>query len=135
VVEPFNSKLDRLVSPLIAVNVPVKLAALDIVCPFIKPLVRVVAVRLPIFPEVEKKFVVEAVVEYKFVVVPLTPVKFCKVEEEVTKRVLVVALPPSKFFATKADGTEPIIFLGDISPSQVGVTLSVPPISTPRYRV
>lgn len=31
VVEPFNNKLDKLVSPLIAVSVPVKLAALDIV--------------------------------------------------------------------------------------------------------
>lgn len=122
VVEPFNSKLERLVRPLIAVRVPVKLAALDMVCPFIKPLVRVVAVRLVIVPAVEKMFDVVA----------FTPVKFCRVVEEVTNRLLVVALPPSKFFATNADGTEPIVFLGDISPSQVGVTLSVPPTSTPK---
>lgn len=74
-------------------------------------------------------------VENMFDVVAFTPVKFCRVVEEVTKRLLVVALPPSRFLATKADGTDPIIFLGDISPSHVGVTLSVPPISTPKYSV
>lgn len=72
---------------------------------------------------------------YKLVVVPFCAVKFCRVVEEVTRRLVVVALPPSKFLATKADGTEPMIFLGVISPSHVGVTLSVPPTSTPRYRV
>lgn len=66
--------------------------------------------------------------------VALVKVKACKVEEEVTRRFVVVALPPSRFLATKAAGTEPMSFLGDISPSQDGVPL-VPPISTPKYNV
>ena len=106
----------------------------------INPEVIAVAVRDPILPEVAKRFVDEARVENKlvlvaFVVVAFTPVEFCRVVEEVTRRLVVVALPPSRFLATKADGTEPMIFLGVISPSHVGVTLSVPPTSTPRYRV
>ena len=59
---------------------------------------RTVAVSAPMFPDVEKRLVEEAVVandevEVAFVVVAFTPVKFCKVVEEVTRRFVVVALP------------------------------------------
>ena len=57
-------------------TVPVKLAAEEIFCPLIRPDVIVVAKRL-----VEEATVAKNVVEVELVVVLLTPVKFCNVEE------------------------------------------------------
>ncbi len=70
VVEPVNSRLERVVRPPVAVIVPVKLAALDIVWPLIGP-----AVRVPMLPEVEKRLVDEAVVENRLVVVALVAIR------------------------------------------------------------
>ncbi len=64
VVEPVSNRLERVVRPPVAVIVPVKLDALDIVCPLIGP-----AVRVPMLPVVEKRFVEDAVVLKRDVVV------------------------------------------------------------------
>ena len=68
VVEPDKRRLEREVSPPVAVKVPVKLAAEDIVCEFMSPEVIVPEVKLPNteVPEVrlvEKRLVDDAVVE------------------------------------------------------------------------
>ena len=63
VLDPFNRRLESVVRPAVAVNVPVKLAALDIVWPLINPEVIRPAVKLPMLPLVEKRLVELAVVE------------------------------------------------------------------------
>jgi hypothetical protein len=72
--EPVSSRFESVVSPPVAVTVPVKLAADDIVWPLIRPEVSVPAVSVPILPDVEKRFVLEAVLEKKLVVVADVPV-------------------------------------------------------------
>jgi len=84
--EPLTNRLERVVNPPLAVRVPVKLAVLDIVCPFISPEVIGPAVRVPMLPDVANRFVEDAVVAKKLVVVALVPVavlkvKFCRVVE------------------------------------------------------
>lgn len=74
VVDPERSKFERLVSPAVAVRLPVKLAALEIVWPLMRPEVKTPAVRPPTFPLVAKRLVELAVVAKKLVVVALDPV-------------------------------------------------------------
>ena len=75
VVEPESNRFESEVSPPVAVNVvptatePVKLAADDIVWPLMRPEVMVPAVKLLIVPLVEKRFVLDAEVEKRAVVV------------------------------------------------------------------
>jgi hypothetical protein len=90
VVEPVRRRFERVVRPPVAVRVPVKDAAEEIVWPFINPDVIAPAVILPVFREVEKRLVLEAVVLKKLVVVAEVPVAFTKVKfwrvvEEFTK--------------------------------------------------
>ena len=146
-VEPFTSKLERLVKPPRAVRVPVKLAADEIVWPFIKP-----DVTTPRFEFVEKRLVEDAVVANKFVVVALVPVaftkvKFWRVEEPVTsklvkfsveadrlvnvpvveKRLVVVAFVPVAFTKVKFCNFADKVF----GSNQNGaVVVEVPPIVT-----
>jgi len=97
--EPVRRRLERVERPPVTVRVPVKLAAAEIVWLLMLP-----EVMTPVLREVENKFVLEALVEKKFVVVALVPVAVVKVkdwrvEEPVTKRspdelMLVVAEPP-----------------------------------------
>jgi hypothetical protein len=70
-----SKRLERVVSPALTFKVPVKLAAEEIVWPLIKPELIVPAVSAPMLPFVEKRLVVEAVVEKKFVVVALVVVE------------------------------------------------------------
>jgi len=130
VVEPFNSKFVRF--PV----VPKRFVEKRLVVVAAVP-VAFVNNKLVSVPVVEKRFV-----EVEFVVVELTAVKFWRVVDDVTKRSLrvvdavtkrlvVVANPPLRLFATKAAGTAPRIFLGLISPSQVG-TPAEPPTSMPK---
>jgi hypothetical protein len=102
--EAFTLRLERVVSPPVAVRVvpmvtvPVKFAVEEIVWPLIKPEVMVPAVREPIVPLFEKRFVVDALVEKKLVVVAevpvaLTKVKFWRVVEEVRSKLVEVAVP------------------------------------------
>ena len=71
--EPERSRLERVVSPPVAVTVPVKLAAELIVWPLIKPEVMAPVVRaplevmLPVVKLVEKRLVEEAVVAKELV--------------------------------------------------------------------
>jgi hypothetical protein len=79
--EPFTWTLERVVRPPVAVTVPVKLVAAEIVWPLIVPEV----VTLPVLREVAKRLVEEAVVAKEFVleklvVVALLPVAFMKVK-------------------------------------------------------
>lgn len=96
--EPVTRRLERVESPPVAVSVPVKLAALEIVWLFIKPEVIAPRVALPVVRVVEKRLVLDAVVEKKFVVVALVPVaftkvKFWRVEEAVIRRLAAVKRP------------------------------------------
>ena len=95
-----------------------------------------VDVRFPPLAPVKKKFVEEAVVEKKLVVVAEVVVEFVNLAVEgVVEPMVVFSIAPSfTFCATNAAGTAPKIFLGDISPSHDGEPPD-PPISTPRYRV
>ena len=98
-VEPVSKRLERVERPPVAVRVPVKLAALEIVWLLILP-----EVMRPVLSEVLKRLVLEAVVEKKLVVVAeveveLTAVKFCSVVEPTTNRspeelMVEVAEPP-----------------------------------------
>jgi hypothetical protein len=78
--EPVTRRFERVVRPAVAVMVPVKLAAAEMVCPLIKPEVIVPAVREPIVPLLEKRLVVDALVEKKLVVVAEVPVAFRNVK-------------------------------------------------------
>ena len=80
VVEPERRRLESVVKPLVTSKVPVRLAAEDIVCPFIRPDVMGPAVRVPMLQLVEKRLVLEAVVEKKLEVVALLPVAVVKVK-------------------------------------------------------
>jgi hypothetical protein len=168
VVEPVSKRFASVASPAVAVRVPVKLAALDIVWPLMSPAVIAPVVKLVEKRLVELAVVAKLVVEVALVVVELSPVKFWRVveltvrrvESEVRPEVTESAAPapdwvrvmnavavevelvasvrrncvefkPLSFCASKAAGTAPRIFLGDISPSQVGLPAD-PPISTPR---
>jgi hypothetical protein len=71
--EPVTRRLERVVRPLVTLRVPVRLAALEIVWPFIVP-----EVMLPVLREVEKRLVEEAVVAKKLVVVAEVPVALVK---------------------------------------------------------
>lgn len=73
-----------MVRPPVALTVPVKFAALDIVWPFINPEVIKPAVKLPIFPEVVKRLVEEAVVAKKLVDVALVVVEVSTVRPPTT---------------------------------------------------
>ena len=97
--EPERSKLESEVKPPVAVKVPVKLAALEMVWPFTRPDVMVFEPRFkaplevmapdvmrPVVRAVEKRLVELAVVEKKVVEVALvevefSPVKLSKVDE------------------------------------------------------
>lgn len=85
--EPLRRRLERLVSPPIAVRVvpiptePVKLATLEIVWPLIRPEVTGPTVRVPMLPLVEKRLVEVAVVEKRLVKVPFVEKKFVVVAE------------------------------------------------------
>jgi hypothetical protein len=87
VLEPVSKRLERVVSPPVAVSVPVKLAVDEIVWPLIKPEVMAPVVRaplevmLPVVKLVEKRLVDEAVVAKE-----LVEVAFVVVESPVTKR-------------------------------------------------
>ena len=79
VVEPVRSRFGKVARPLVVrddaiVIEPVKLAAEEIVWPLMRPEVMGPAVSVPMFPKVEKRFVEEAVVEKKLVVVAEVPV-------------------------------------------------------------
>jgi hypothetical protein len=97
--EPLSKRLERVAKPPVAVRVPVKLAALEIVWPLILP-----AVMRPVLRAVEKRLVLEAVVAKKLVEVAEVPValmkvKFWRVVEPITKRspdelMVEVAEPP-----------------------------------------
>jgi hypothetical protein len=101
--EPVTRRLERVVSPPVAVTVPVKLAALEIVWPFTAPEVMVPVVmlpkmELPAVSAVAKRLVEEAVVakrvvEVAFVEVELRAVKFKRVEELVRRRLERVVRP------------------------------------------
>ena len=91
--DPVSKRLERVESPAVAVRVPVKLAALEMVCELMRP--EVIA---PVVKAVEKRFVLLAVVLKKFVVVALVPVafakvKFCKVLEALRSRLAKVPKP------------------------------------------
>jgi hypothetical protein len=92
-------------------------------------------VMFPPFADVKNRFVEDAVPANKVVVVALVVVERVNTAVEgVTAPIVVFSIVPSFIdFATKAAGTAPKIFLGDISPSHVGEPLD-PPISTPRYK-
>ncbi|MBX4200194.1 hypothetical protein KW790_01925 [Candidatus Parcubacteria bacterium] len=98
--EPERRRFERLVRPPVAVRVPVKLAAADIVWPFMRPVVSTV----------EKRLVLEAVVLNMVVVVAFVVVLFCpvndrRVDEPESKRLesdvspLVTVNVPVKFAA------------------------------------
>ena len=88
VLDPERRRFERVVRPPVAVTVPVKLAAEEIVWPLIKPEVTAPRVALPVLREVEKRLVDEAVVEKKLVVVAEVPVA------EVKERLVRVAFEP-----------------------------------------
>ena len=67
VLEPVRRRLESVVKPPVAVRVPVKLAAAEIVWPLIKPEVIGPRVAVPVVREVEKRLVDEAVVAKKLV--------------------------------------------------------------------
>ncbi len=73
--EPVVRRFERVVSPPVAVSVPVKLAADEIVWPLMLP-----EVMRPVLREVENKFVELAVVAKKLVVVADDPVALTKVK-------------------------------------------------------
>lgn len=66
VVEPFNRRFESVVRPAVAVRVPVKFAALEIVCPLIRPEVIVPRFAFVANKVEAKKFVVVAFVEVLF---------------------------------------------------------------------
>jgi len=76
VVDPVSKRLEREVNPESTERVPVRLVIEPSVCPLIKPEVMVVAKRFVVEATVANKVVVVA-----FVVVALTPVKFWRVED------------------------------------------------------
>ena len=67
--EPVRRRLDKVERPPVAVNVPVKLAAEEMVWPLIKPEVMAPNVEFPAVRAVAKRLVEEAVVEKRLVVV------------------------------------------------------------------
>jgi hypothetical protein len=69
VLEPVSKRFERVVSPPVAVSVPVKLAVDEMVWPFTKPEVMAPRVEFPALRAVAKRFVEEAVVAKKLVVV------------------------------------------------------------------
>ena len=79
-------------------RVPVKLAALEMVWPLMRPEVMVPAVKAPMLPFVEKRLVEEAVVEKRLVVVAfevvaLRAVKFWRVVDPLARRLRAVRRP------------------------------------------
>ena len=79
--DPVNRRFESVVRPAVAFNVPVKFAALLIVCPLIRPDVIACAVNEPMFPEFANRFVVDALFEaYRFVVVAFVVVAFMPVK-------------------------------------------------------
>ncbi len=101
-VEPVRSKFESVVNPPVAFNVLVKLAALEIVWPLMRPEVIAPRVEFPAVRTVAKRLVELAVVEKKFVVVAEVPVaftkvKFWRVEEPFNNKLESVANPPVAF--------------------------------------
>jgi len=97
--EAVTRRLERVVRPAVAVTVPVKLAADEIVCPLIVPEVILPKVALPTLSAVAKRLVEEAteakkLVVVAFVEVELRAVKFCRVEDPESKRFERVVRPP-----------------------------------------
>ena len=89
--EPVRRRFERVVRPAVAVRVPVKLAAEEMVWLLIKPEVIGPAVRVPMLPEVEKRLVEKKLVVVALVPVALVKVKFWRVEEEVVSRLTAVS--------------------------------------------
>ncbi len=115
--EPLSNRLERFVKPAVAVTVPVKLAAEEIVWPLISP-----EVTTPRLELVLKRLVDDAVVEKKFVVVAwvpvaLTKVKFWRVEDPVIR-----SCPPifaNRVFESKKNGAVvvaefPIVIMSEL---------------------
>ncbi len=91
--EPVTRRLERVERPPVAVRVPVKFAADEIVWPLIRPEVIAVAKRLVVEALVEKKLVVVAEVP-----VALVKVKAWRVVEPMAVRLVVEAVTiPAKF--------------------------------------
>jgi len=78
--EAVTRRLERVVRPAVAVTVPVKLAADEIVCPLIVPEVILPKVALPTLSAVAKRLVEEATEAKKLVVVAFVEVEFIAVK-------------------------------------------------------
>ena len=85
-------KLAKVERP-VTLTVPVKLAADPMFCPLISPLVMAVAKRLVVVAVEKPAEVAKSEVEVAFVVVELRAVKFCRVEDPVTRRLPVEVRP------------------------------------------
>jgi len=72
--EPVRRRFESVVRPLVTLRVPVKLAAEEMVWPFIKPEVMLAKVALPAVRAVAKRLVDEATVAKKLVEVALVEV-------------------------------------------------------------
>jgi hypothetical protein len=99
VLDPVTRRFESVVNPDVTLSVPVKLAAEEMVWPLMRPEVMAPAVSEPMVPVFAKKFVVDAVVAKKvvvvaFVEVEFNPVKFWRVVEPLTWRFAKTLLPP-----------------------------------------
>ncbi len=126
--EPFAWRLDKVVRPPVAVRVPVKLAALDMVCELMRPevmvfeprlrapdevmaprveapAVKLVAVKLEAKALVEEAVVAKKAVEVANVVVARRPVKSWRVVEPVWSAFNMVTSPPVAVSVVPPDAT------------------------------
>ena len=122
--EAFTKRLASVERPAVAVSVPVKFAALEIVCPLIRP-----EVRVPRLAFVAKSVDAKRFVEVACVVVEFTPVKFCKVDEPDVRTFVSVPTDVSEelttFAASVAPVNDPAGAVPEMFPVRFPVTLPV----------
>ena len=101
--EAFTKRLESVERPAVAVSVPVKFAAEEIVCPLIRP-----EVSVPRFAVVANNVEANKFVEVACEVVAFTPVKFWRVDEPEVRMLVKVPTEVSEDVTTFAASVVPV---------------------------